>query len=60
VVNYLNADCDIGLLEAIRKEVRADLASEARRNAVREMEDDRKIDLAAVSATEDISLSESF
>jgi hypothetical protein len=54
VVNYLNADWDIGLLEAIRKGVRADLASEAKRNAERETEDDRKIDLAAVPATEAI------
>jgi hypothetical protein len=54
VVNYLNADWDIGLLEAIRKGVRADLASEARRKAERETEDDRKIDLAAVPATDAI------
>lgn len=58
MVNYLNADWDwdwdIGLLEAIRKGVRADLVSEARRKAVRETEDDRKIDLAAVPATEAI------
>ena len=53
-MDYLNADWDIGLLEAIRKGVRVDLASEARRKAERETEDDRKIDLAAVPATEAI------
>lgn len=34
--------------------MRADLASEARRKAERETEDDRKIDLAAVPATDAI------
>jgi hypothetical protein len=60
VVDYLNVDCDIGLLEAIRKGDRAALASEPRRNAVRHAEDDRKIDLAAFPATEAILLSERF
>lgn len=60
MVNYLNADCDVGLLEGIRKGERAALASEPIRNAVRQAEDDRNIDLAVFPATEAISLSESF
>lgn len=60
VVNYLNVNCDVGLLEAIRKGERAALASEPIRNAVRQAEDDRNIDLAVFPATEAIFLSESF
>lgn len=46
----VNCDCERGLLEAMRKGERADLASEATRNADLVEEHDRNIDLAAAEA----------
>lgn len=60
LINYLSADCERGLLEATPKGERAVLAFEPRRNAERHADDDRNMDLAAVAATEAISLSERF